>query len=233
MTLAIMQPYFMPYLGYFQLINAVDEFVVYDNIEYTKKGWINRNRILLNGRDHLFTIPLKNDSDYLDIRERFLSENAQGEIAKILNKIKASYSKAPYFKDIYPFIENIFLYPERNLFSYILNSIMEVSKYLGIENKIYVSSEIKINHLLKGYHKVVGICKERKADIYINPIGGLELYNKDFFAENGISLFFHKMKRIEYEQNHAGFEESLSIIDVLMFNSREKIKELLKEFTLS
>ncbi len=83
MKLAIMQPYFFPYIGYFQLINTVDEFVVYDNIEFTKKGWINRNRILVNGKDEYITLPIKKDSDFLHVKDRFLAETWSKDSAKM------------------------------------------------------------------------------------------------------------------------------------------------------
>jgi WbqC-like protein family len=227
-----MQPYFMPYLGYFQLMNAVDEFVIYDNIEYTKKGWINRNRILLNGKESLFTIPIKKDSDYLTIRERSLSENALNEIKKILNKIRLSYAKAPYFNNIFPLVEYIFLNDSKSLFDYILNSVIEIKRHLGILSKLIISSNLKIDHSLKGKSKVIGICKELNANLYINPIGGISLYNKDEFKENGIILSFHKMNEIEYSQQMPSFEQALSIIDVMMFNSQDHVRELLEEYSL-
>jgi hypothetical protein len=111
--IAIMQPYFFPYIGYFQLINAVDEFVVYDNIEYTKKGWINRNRILVNSQDAYITLPLKRDSDYLDIRERFLADSWSRESKVMLNRIAGAYRNAPNFRLVYPLIEKCILFDEK------------------------------------------------------------------------------------------------------------------------
>ena len=87
MKLAIMQPYFFPYIGYFQLIKSVDEFVIYDNIQYTKKGWINRNRILVNGTDYLISLPLKKDSDYLNVVDRQLAESWEKDRTKLLTLI--------------------------------------------------------------------------------------------------------------------------------------------------
>src|SRR3954467_5142491 len=103
--IAIMQPYFLPYIGYWQLIDAVDEFVVYDNIQFTKKGWFNRNRILEAGHDRPFTIPLKKASDYLDVNQRFLSDDSAAQITRVLNVVRANYQKAPYFAQAYPIIE--------------------------------------------------------------------------------------------------------------------------------
>src|SRR5436190_18952165 len=132
MTLAIMQPYFLPYLGYFQLMNTCDEFIVYDNIKFSRKGWINRNRILVNGKDEYFTLPLRKDSDFLNVEKRFLAETWPEERKKILNRINTYYRKAPNFENAFSLIESILLYGDLNLFGFIYNSLVAVSKYLEI-----------------------------------------------------------------------------------------------------
>jgi hypothetical protein len=228
--IAVMQPYFFPYIGYFQLINAVDEFVIYDNIEFTKKGWINRNRILVDGKDSYITIPLKRDSDYLDVRDRYLAESWVSEKNKILNRIIASYRKAPYFDFIYPVIEKCILFKENNLFLFILNSLNLVKEYLEIRTMFLTSSTIPIDHELKAEKKVAEICKARKADTYFNPIGGIQLYSKDKFKDEGIDLHFLKTNDFSYKQFGNNFVPLLSIIDVTMFNSKEEIKGYLNSF---
>jgi len=232
MKLAIMQPYLFPYIGYFQLMNAVDEFVVYDNIEFTKKGWINRNRVLVNGNDAYISFPLKKDSDYLDIRERYLAEVWITDRKKMLNRIHASYSKSPYFTDVYHVIEKAILFEENNLFLFILNSLNLVKDYLQITTSLITSSTIPVDHTLKAEKKVIEICKDRKAEVYINPIGGLGLYDKNEFKESGIELHFLKSDPIDYKQFENDFVPWLSIIDVMMFNSREQIKGYLNLYTL-
>ncbi len=230
MKLAIMQPYFMPYLGYWQLMNAVDKYVLYDNIEYTKKGWFNRNRILLNGKDYLFTIPIKRDSDYLNVCERFVTKDFNKD--KFLNIFKEAYRKAPYYNSVFPVIENVVKYENDNLFNYIYHSIITIRKSLGISTEIVVSSSININHELKGKDKVIAICKELGASEYYNAIGGQYLYNKDEFKNNGIELKFLKPELTPYKQFKNDFMGGLSIIDVMMFNSSEEIKCLLDNYTL-
>ena len=230
--LAIMQPYFMPYIGYFQLINSVDEFIIYDNIQYTKKGWINRNRILVNGKDQLITLPIKKDSDYLDIVERELSKSWEKDKNKILNILKSSYNKSPYFQEAFNLISQCLNNSENNLFRFIYNSIILINKYLDIKTPIIVSSTIDINHTLKSQDKVLSLCKNQNANIYINSIGGVELYNKEVFKQNGIELNFIKSNPIQYKQFNNEFIPWLSIIDVLMFNSKEEIKKYLNEYTL-
>ena len=230
MKLAIMQPYFMPYIGYWQLMNAVDTYVVYDNIEYTKKGWFNRNRILLNGKDYLFTIPVKKDSDYLDVCERYVADDFKKE--KLLNMFCEAYHKAPYYSNIYPYIEKMVLYCDTNLFKYIYYSIGIVKELLGIKTKVIISSSIDIDHSLKGKDKVIAICKELGASEYYNAIGGQSLYDKNEFKNNGIELKFLKSELVPYKQLKNDFVAGLSIIDVMMFNSPEEIKQMLDKYEL-
>jgi hypothetical protein len=230
LTVAIMQPYFLPYIGYFQLMYAVDTFVVYDNIEYTKKGWINRNRLLKNGADELFTIPLKKDSDYLHIRERELAPDMRRD--KILNKIHEAYRRAPFFRDVDPVVQSILGYEDTNLFAFIDNSIRKVCNYLGITTPILVSSRIDADHSLKSQDRVIAICKALHATHYINPIGGLSLYCRSEFAADGIELSFLKCNSREYPQFGAPFVPSLSILDVMMFNSRDVVRQMLGDYAL-
>lgn len=226
-----MQPYFLPYIGYFQLINLVDAFIVYDNIEYTKRGWINRNRFLLNKKDTYITLPLKNASDYLMIGERYISETFDKK--KILNQITNAYRKAPFFDKIYLVIEDIINYNNSNLFEFIYNSIVVICTYLDIRTKIVISSTIEINQELKSSQKVLAICKILNADTYINPIGGTGLYSKEEFKKNVINLFFIKTNKIIYKQFDNEFIPWLSILDVMMFNSKDDIKKIINnEFSL-
>jgi len=231
-TIAIMQPYFFPYIGYFQLINSVDEFVIYDNIQYTKKGWINRNRILVNGKDQLITLPIKKNSDYLNVVERELSESWGKDKIKIINVIKSSYSKAPYFQETFELISKCLNNSEVNLFRFIYNSIVLINDYLEIKTPIVISSTIEADHTLKSQDKVLSLCKEQNTDIYINSIGGVELYDKEVFKQNNIELNFIKSNPIQYKQFNNEFVSWLSIIDVMMFNSKEQIKEYLNSYTL-
>jgi hypothetical protein len=232
MKVAIMQPYFFPYIGYFQLINSVDKFIIYDNIQYTKKGWINRNRILVNKKDQLITLPIKKDSDYLNVVERELSKSWEIDKNKMLNVIKSSYNKAPYFQDIFELISKCLNNPETNLFKFIYDSIISINNYLEIKTPIIISSTIDADHTLKSQDKVLSLCKKQNADIYINSIGGVELYDKEIFRKNNIELNFIKSNPIQYKQFNNEFISWLSIIDVMMFNSKQQIKEYLNNYTL-
>ena len=232
MKVAIMQPYFMPYIGYFQLINAVDKFVIYDNIQFTKKGWIHRNRILSNGDETIITLPLKKDSDYLNVSERYLGEESKIMRNKITRKIRNDYQRAPFYNDIFPIIEKIFNYSDNNLFKFINHSLIEIITYLKIKTEILTSSELPIDHALKSQDKVIALCKHLRATSYINPYGGKNLYSKEIFLNHNLDLLFLKSKSISYRQFDNIFIPWLSIIDVMMFNNRNDVLIMLNNYEL-
>ena len=230
---AIMQPYFFPYIGYFHLIKSVDEFVIYDNIQYTKKGWINRNRILSNGEDKILTIPIKKDSDYLNIQDRIIADSWGKDKNKLLNTINNSYKKSPQFNNIFPIVHECLSSLEVNLFKFILNSLTILNSYLEIKTKIITSSDISIDHSLKSQDKVMAICKNLKATTYVNAIGGQELYNVEDFSNKDIKLKFVKSNPLVYKQYKNEFIPWLSILDVLFFNDKKDIiKYLNNEYSL-
>jgi len=227
MRIAIMQPYFLPYIGYWQLIGAVDVFVVYDNIKYTKKGWINRNRFLLNGKEAVFSLPLRKDSDFLDVKDRFLAPSFNRD--ELLNRFREAYRKAPGFPTVMPLLEEIIRNPASNLFEYISASIQSVCEFFGIQTPLVVSSTIVCDHSLKAAERVQAICKALGADTYVNPVGGMEIYSREDFCAQGIDLKFLKALSFEYPQSGTSFVPWLSILDVLMFNKKESACEMIGE----
>jgi hypothetical protein len=233
MRTAIMQPYFLPYLGYFQLISAVDTFVIYDTIQYTKRGWINRNQMLRNGAATMFSIPLKKDSDYLNVVDRHISEAF--EPSKLCNQISGAYRKAPEFNTVMPLIESILLFRGSNLFEYIHNSIVACCDHLNLKTTLRISSDVEGgSSSLRNTDRVIDICKRTNAAGYVNPPGGRDLYSSDVFQAQGIELQFLQPRLTAYPQFGDPFVPSLSILDVMMFNSREKIsKELIPEYNLA
>jgi hypothetical protein len=230
MKVGIMQPYFLPYIGYFQLIASVDKFVIYDNIKYTKKGWINRNRMLQSGTDKVFSIPLAKASDRLEIVEREISSDFNRQ--KLLSQFRGCYLKAPYFEDVWPLIDRIVSFQDDNLFRYIQNSIVLIRNYLDIGTEIIVSSTVAADHDLLSQDRVLSICEAMNANTYVNPIGGLDLYSTDEFASKGCELKFINTNTIEYEQFGDAFVPWLSILDVLMFNSKSRLKHIINSFEL-
>lgn len=228
MKLGIMQPYFLPYIGYWQLMKAVDKYVVYDDVSYIKGGWINRNNFLISGQKKLVTFQLKDAGSYKLINEIEIKD----DFSSFMKMIQINYAKAPNFSDIKKLTEEIVAYDKTNLAKFLYNSIKAVASYLGFKTEFYLSSEIKKDNSLRGKDKVIHICKIMQADEYYNAIGGQELYDKDEFEKNGIKLSFLKTSIREYKQLKNDFVPGLSILDVLMFNDKKTVNEMLDDFEL-
>jgi len=228
MTLAIMQPYLFSYIGYWQLIKAVDTFVIYDDVNFIKKGYINRNNILANGKEQNFTLELIGASQNKLINEIKVGNNSK----KLIKLINRNYIKAPYFKDVFPIIEDILNQNQKNIAKFIGYSLRQISNYIDIETKFIYSSDIEKNNTLKGQDKVLEICKILNASNYINAIGGQKLYNKDDFNVENIELNFLETELVEYKQFKNEFVAYLSIIDILMFNSKQVVKNMLGKYLL-
>jgi len=202
--------------------------VIYDDVNYIKGGWINRNKILLNNRDFLLNLNLKESSSFKKINEIEIGNNGD----KLLKTIMQAYKKAPYYSQAYPLIEQIINYSGNNLAKFLANSIILVSEYLGIKTEFVISSDLQKNNELKGQEKVISICETLDASEYYNAIGGQELYSKNVFEEKSIKLFFLKTNPIHYQQFDNEFIPNLSIIDVIMFNPTQQINKMLNEYEL-
>ena len=228
MKLAIMQPYFLPYIGYFQLIKAVDTFIIYDDVQFIKGGWINRNYLLLNDEKFMFNLILNGASANKLINEISVQSNQN----KLLKTIYYSYNKAPYFESVFPIIKNILNYEDKNLSKFIGNSIIKICNYLKIDTEIHYSSALEKDNELKAQDKIIHICKLLNADTYINAIGGQKLYDKKVFNDSHIDLKFIKSNLTPYTQFKNEFIPCLSILDVMMFNSVDEINIILKNHEL-
>lgn len=230
--LGIMQPYFLPYIGYFQLLNAVDMYVVYDDVNFIKGGWINRNNILVNGKRTFINLLLNDASSNKRINEITIKHDGIHE-KKLLKTIEMNYGKAPFFNNSYPVIESIINNSENNLGMYLFDQLKKICAYLEIKTDLVLSSNIHKNISLKGEDKVLDICKALNADTYYNSVGGIELYSKERFKKSGLSLCFLKtMEDLKYKQYNNDFVPNLSVLDVLMFNSVEQIQELLEQYMI-
>ncbi|MFM7549032.1 MAG: WbqC family protein [Cyanobacteriota bacterium] len=227
-----MQPYFLPYIGYWQLLSACDHFVLYDSIQYTKKGWINRNRFLLNGRPEIFTLPLRKASHGLNVVDREIAPEFRPD--KLLARWSSAYQCAPYFKSTYSLMEQVIRYPDRNLFDYIFVSIKSIASHLGISTPITISSELESNvSIARGSDRVLRLCKTLAATHYINSIGGTDIYDKQEFLSAGLTLHFLRTHKLEYSQQADKHVPFLSILDVLMYNSIDKVRnKILFEYDL-
>ena len=228
MKIAIMQPYFLPYIGYWQLINAVDTFVIFDDINFRKKSYIYRNYILSSGVSSQINLKLHGASQNKLINEIEIS----GNFDKLLKTIYLNYKKAPFFDVIFPIIEDCLFYKEKNLSKFLGYSLLNLSKYLGINTNFIYSSDIDKNESKKGQKKLIDICNILNATNYLNSINGINLYCKEKFNQNNIRLNFLETKFFEYKQFKNKFVPYLSIIDIIMFNDKQQIENLLKKYEL-
>ena len=224
-----MQPYFFPYIGYWQLLSAVDTFVIYDDVNFIKKGYINRNSILNDGHEQRITLELIGVSQNKLIKEIEVGFNRE----KILKNITHAYKKAPEYKKVFPLIRNILENPEKNLAKFLGNSIQKISGYLEINTKIIYSSDIEKDCTLKAQVKILDICQRLGASHYINAVGGQELYSQEVFRNKEIELHFLQTELLEYKQFKNEFVPYLSIIDVMMFNSKEVTQKMLNSYKLA
>lgn len=234
MKIGIMQPYLFPYIGYFQLISEVDKFIIYDDVNFIKQGWINRNSILNNEKSIFFVLPLENQSSFKKINETNINVNFF-EIwkKKFLKTIYQNYSKAPFFKTIYLILEDCLIFDNGSISNLNFQILKKIINYLQIDTKIIESSLIYKNNHLNASERIIDICNQEKASNYVNLLGGINLYDKSNFFLKDIDLNFIKSKEIIYKQFKNNFVSNLSIIDVLMFNDVEKIKFFLKEIELT
>ncbi len=230
-TIAIMQPYFLPYIGYFQLMASVDKFILLDDVNYINRGWINRNRMLINGEAHTFTVPLRGASQNKLICDIQLMDD-DGWRDKLLRTIRQAYAKAPCFGQVSALVEGIICNPVRQLDAFLLNSLHEIANYIGLDTEIVASSRIYCNAHLHGQARILDICKQEGAQRYVNASGGEALYERTSFREQGLELKFLHSRALSYAQGQSEFVPWLSILDVLMFNPQPEVRRLLGEMDL-
>lgn len=229
MKLGIMQPYFMPYIGYFQLMKAVDKYVVYDDVNYIKGGWGNRNHILINGEKEMFTVTLQKASPNKLFNEIVIGD----DFKKLMKTLQMNYSRAINFDQTMALMERIISFPNKQLAVFIANSFREILSYLSVETEILMSSEIPKDNSLRGKDKIIQICEILGADTYYNAVGGKNLYDQEEFREHGITLNFVDSLPQVYSQLHTReFVSGLSMIDVLMNNTKDKVNSLLESYQI-
>ncbi len=231
MKLAIMQPYFLPYLGYYQLMAAADKFVVYDDVHFIKGGWINRNRILLRRRAHFITVPLLGASPNRRINEIRLAAGSKWR-EKMLKTITQAYHGAPHFEEVFPLLRVVVQFPVDRLADYLFHSLVMLKEFLRLKTELLSSSGRYQNENLKGEERVLDICRLENAEIYINARGGRVLYDAATFRARGVTLQFLETEPFAYSQGGESFCPSLSLVDVLMFNPRAEVQSLLGRYSL-
>lgn len=253
MKIAINQAYFFPYLGYFQLIESVDKFIIYENVSFRRRSWITRNRLLnyASGEPFFFRVSVKKKSSYSLMKEVNISDNFPEERRYLLEVLSHNYSKAPYFKEVFGFISYVLhKNQERNIHSFNAEIIKEFCEFIGItthiqsDNRHYRHMEAELDFIYnsvgedlkipidKKVYRIMDMCQFEKADSYINLPGGQELYNIDLFREKNIALDFLQVPDVKYQQFKSDFVPHLSIIDVLMHEGKEGTKSLIKGYSL-
>ncbi len=231
-TLAIMQPYFLPYLGYFQLMASADIFVLYDDVNFINRGWINRNRVNLNGTAHMLTIPLQHASQNKLICDIDISDDRNWR-DKTLKTIRQAYAKASQYARVYPLVEAIIMHPVGNLADYLHHSLLTLHGHLGLPSRLVGTSRTYGNQALKAQARIIDICQREHAERYVNAIGGIELYDRAAFEAHGLQLAFLRPALPTYDTGAVPFVPGLSIVDVLMHNSPDAMQEHLLAGTLA
>jgi len=226
-----MQPYFFPYLGYWQLLNLVDRFVIYDDVNYIQRGWVNRNRILINGAPSYLTLPLSNASQNKLICEISIDQTAKWR-AKMLKSIEGAYRKSPFYAEIFPVVENIIRYENANLSDFLKHQIFKLAEYIGIETQIVESSRGYSNTVLSGQERIIDICRREQASVYVNPEGGVTLYDSAAFVAEKLSIQFLKSNTRCYRQRSESFVPHLSVVDTLMAEGRDGVRAFLEDFVI-
>ena len=231
MRIAIMQPYFFPYAGYFQLMQAVDCFYLYDDARYIKRGWVNRNRILVDGAPLWFTLPVANASQNRNINEHSIVRDRR--FHKLPATLAHAYGKSPHYAEVRPLLEPLFERAESNLAAFLRQTLSAVAAYLGIRTPVGLTSEIPLADGPRGQDRILEYCRAVGADAYVNPQGGRDLYDRDAFGHRGVRLHFLQPELPAYAQFGGGFIAGLSIIDVLMFNDRTAAAGMVNRFSLT
>ncbi len=229
---AIMQPYIFPYIGYFHLIQASSMFVFYDDVTYIKGGWINRNRISNQNKALLFTVPVSEISSNKLIKETSPVIDAKWN-NKLYKQMIQSYKKAPFFKNVIEPIMSVFSKQYVDITDLSIESISVIYSYLGIKfTHTKSSSSFPETQGMEKVDRIIEITKALECNNYINAIGGKELYSKKQFLNKGINLSFVKSNPIEYPQYSDCFIPWLSIIDIIMFCSKEQTIDFLSDYSL-
>lgn len=225
MRLAVMQPYFLPYIGYFQLISAVDKLVLLDDVNFINGGWVNRNRIAINGEPRWLTLPLARASQNRLINEIEIVDDP-GWRRKTIRSVELSYRSAPFAPHVLPFFSDMLKDARGSLSAFLFRQLRRVADYIGIDARIEPSSTIYPKNGRSGQERILDICAREKATVYVNLPGGRNLYDADLFASAGIELLFLEPNLQSLALRHSGHEgPSLSILDLLMFNSAATIRE--------
>ncbi len=236
MKVGIMQPYTFPYLGYFQLINYVDKWVVFDDAQFISKGWVNRNRILhpdIKKEWQYFTVPVKKHSRESRIKAVEINEEKPWR-DEFLGKLTSYKKKAPFYAETVEFIGDCISFNGGSLSEWIIYTLENTCAYLNIpfDHSVFSETEMSTDNVQHAGQWALEIADTLGADEYVNPPGGYTIFNENEFQEKNIELKFLKPDLIPYVQRRDGFVPGLSIVDVMMWNDKDKIHRLLTDFEI-
>lgn len=229
-----MQPYFFPYIGYYALIKNTDKWIIFDEVQFIRHGWIERNRILKpNEGWQYISVPLEKHSREVLIKDIKI-RNTEDWKEKIIKQLDHYKKRAPFYTPVITLLKTVFLLQTDNITLLNAHLISESCKYIGISfnYEIYSKMNLKIEPVIEPGDWALNISKAIGATCYINPPGGIEIFDKVKFKRAGIDLKFLKIKLKDYNQQRTIFEPGLSIIDVMMFNSPDVICEMLNQYEL-
>lgn len=227
MRVALMQPYFFPYIGYFDLLASSDLFVFYDDAAYSRGGWVSRNRVAADGKEFNYIrltvdrAPLGTPINGVRLKS---PEDDRNHLLSLLHNV---YRRAPYYNEVVAVIEKVFCDGGGGLSQVAAASICSCAEYLGLGAPVLYSSAIEYDRAMGAQGKVISICKSINASHYVNLTGGRELYCESEFLRNDISLIFTEPADFLYDTGKRPFVPNLSIIDVMMWVDPLEIKKYL------
>ncbi|TWO66648.1 WbqC family protein [Caenimonas sedimenti] len=225
MKLALMQPYFFPYLGYFSLLAAVDRFVFYDEVQWIKNGWVNRNRVLVGGATSYLTVPVRDAGPSRTIAEVEVAKDA-GWRRKMFEMVRHAYRKAPYFAPVHDLLQQAVPEAQPHVSAMAKASVRLVAGYLALPVELVDDPGRQGEPGLIGPERVLGVCRDEKATAYWNLPGGKALYDAERFQAAGVALRFVEPVLEPYPQFAAAFVPGLSMLDVLMHNSPQEARRM-------
>lgn len=229
MNLGVMQPYFFPYLGYFELIQKTDRWVVFDTVQYNARSWMNRNRILhpIEGTQYI-GVPVRHAPKGTPIREIRLIDKAAAE-RRVLGQLAHYRRHAPYYEAVTGLVGGTFAVASDRLVDVNLAGLSAVCRYLAVPFTWQLCSDLRINGADIGHAGAwaLAIARHLDASRYINPPGGRILFRPEEWREAGIELRFTEPPTLRYSCAPYEFVEHLSILDVLMWMSPDKVRSAL------
>ncbi len=230
-----MQPYFFPYIGYWQLVHAADRFIFYDDVNYIVRGWVNRNRVLVNNEPKWVTVPLQGASQNRKICDTFLDPSPQWRV-RTLKTIKSAYGRAPFFEEVFPMVEGLIGHQAVNLSDYLTHQIIALARFMDLNTEFLQSSSRHSSIRSSGQQRILDICKAEGADTYVNAKGGRSLYSRESFEDTGIDLRFVTPRLAPHsvaDKADGQYISDLSIIDALMQVGPHSMRPHLEAYDLA